>query len=104
MTNTPEYIAYADAKGRCTNPKHQAWENYGARGIEFRFRSFAEFILEVGGRPSSKHSIDRINNDGHYEPGNVRWATASEQQFNRRTSQPAQSGPTLLDLVNPAHN
>lgn len=79
-SKSPEYRVYCRAKQRCrSNDK-----NYGGRGIEFRFNSFDEFFAEIGRRPSSEHSIDRINNDGHYEPGNVRWATLSEQARNKR--------------------
>jgi hypothetical protein len=79
-----ELSAYYEAKYRCTNPKHKAYPYYGGRGIEFRFANIEEFLHEVGPRPSPLHSIDRINNDGHYEPGNVRWATKKEQTHNRR--------------------
>jgi hypothetical protein len=65
--------------------------NYGARGIRFLFTSFEEFFAELGPRPEGKDangkalcSLDRKNNDGHYQPGNVRWATASEQRSNQR--------------------
>lgn len=84
MTRTPEYAAYREAKYRCSNSNAQAWKHYGGRGIEFRFGSFEEFLAEIGRRPTLEHSLDRRNNDGHYEPGNVRWATASEQSLNRR--------------------
>src|SRR5579864_642850 len=84
MTKTPEYQAYHHAKKRCTNPKDVGWNNYGGRGIEFRFQSFEQFFAEVGKRPSPKHSLDRIRNSEHYEPGNVRWATKKEQMQNRR--------------------
>lgn len=84
MTGSPEFGAYCAAKTRCTNTKTKDWKNYGGRGIEFHFASFAEFILNVGPRPSPAHSIDRIDNDGHYEVGNVRWATKAEQQCNQR--------------------
>jgi hypothetical protein len=84
-TLTPEYMAYNSAKNRCTNPNNTAYYNYGGRGIEFRFKSFEEFLAEVGNRPSPQHSLDRFpNNDGHYEPGNVRWASKKEQARNRR--------------------
>jgi len=79
-----EYKAYTAAKYRCENPKDGNYRNYGARGIQFRFKSFTEFLLAVGPRPQSHLSIDRINNNGHYEPGNVRWATYSEQNRNKR--------------------
>ncbi len=76
------------AKGRCTNPKNVVYENYGGRGIEFRFpsiRSAVEWILyNLGPRPTPAHSLDRIDNNRHYEPGNLRWATRSEQARNKR--------------------
>jgi hypothetical protein len=72
-------------KQRCTNPNNPHWDNYGGRGIEVRFASFEEFYAEVGERPPGL-TIDRIDNDGHYERGNLRWATRSEQQLNRRNA------------------
>lgn len=84
MSYTPEYMAYHNAKLRCTNPKAVNWPRYGGRGIQFNFLCFEQFIAELGPKPSQKHSLDRINNDGHYEPGNVQWATASVQQKNQQ--------------------
>lgn len=82
---TVEYRAYVSAKGRCINSKNPSYPAYGGRGIEFRFTNFQEFLNEVGLRPSPLHSLDRINNDGHYEKGNLRWATKEAQANNRRT-------------------
>lgn len=83
----PEYWTWQGAKDRCFNSRNRMFRYYGARGIsmckEWR-RSFSAFLADMGPRPSPQHSIDRINNDGHYEPGNVRWATRSEQRRNRR--------------------
>ena len=81
---TPEYRAYHGAKCRCTNPNEPLWKYYGGRGIKFLFISFEEFFACVGPRPIGM-SLDRINNNGHYEPGNMRWATRSQQRRNRRT-------------------
>lgn len=69
---------------RCTSPDHIAYSRYGGRGITVceRWRDFANFIADMGERPSNR-SIDRINNDGNYEPGNCRWATQSEQNRNQ---------------------
>jgi hypothetical protein len=83
-----EYNSYHAAKKRC-NPKHAHIKNYkdwSGRGIEFRFKSFEEFLAEVGPRPEPKvdYSLDRIDNDGHYEKGNICWATKSQQARNRR--------------------
>jgi hypothetical protein len=83
MTGTPEFRAFHDAKHRCLNPRDPFWKNYGGRGIKFLFESFEQFIAGLGPRPSPQHSLDRINNDGHYEPGNVHWATKSEQRRNQ---------------------
>lgn len=81
---TPEMNSYATAKNRCSNLNNHRWEWYGGRGIQFKFQSFEEFFAAVGKKPGSEYSIDRINNDGHYEPGNVRWATKKEQAKNQR--------------------
>jgi hypothetical protein len=80
---TREYRAYYSAKVRCTDPTRHNYAAYGGRGIEFLFTSFKQFIAEIGPRPSRKHSLDRTNNNGNYEPGNVRWATAKEQAENK---------------------
>lgn len=86
MKGTPEYVAYHDAKNRCLETTHRAYKDYGGRGIKFLFTSFEQFLAEIGPRPPGK-SLDRKNNNGNYEPGNVRWATAVEQRNNRRDSQ-----------------
>jgi hypothetical protein len=83
-SKTREYAAFSMAKSRCTNSRLVDWKDYGGRGIEFRFASFEQFLADVGPRPSAKHSLDRIKTDGHYEVGNVRWATQLEQNKNQR--------------------
>ncbi len=84
---TPEYIAWQGIKDRCHNPRGQHWSNYGGRGIKVcgRWReSFAAFLEDVGERPGPDHSIDRKDNDGDYDPRNVRWATRKQQNRNTR--------------------
>jgi hypothetical protein len=83
---SPEYKSYISAKGRCNNPNATSYEDYGGRGIQLRFNSFEEWFAELGPKPEPKrlYSVNRINNDGHYEKGNVEWATAKEQNYNRR--------------------
>lgn len=86
---TPRRIAYGrwwQMINRCTNPRDASWQNYGARGISVcsRWLSFDAYYEDVGDCPASDMSLDRIDNDGDYEPGNVRWATAVEQTHNKR--------------------
>lgn len=76
---------------RCTNPNLREWRWYGGRGItvcarwrEPDGRGFANFIADMGERPDDR-SIDRVDNDGNYEPDNCRWATRAEQRANQRT-------------------
>lgn len=81
------YRTWGAIKGRCFNPKDKGYANYGGRGItvdEIWAKDFLAFATALGEPPSSLHSIDRINNDKGYVPGNVQWATSIEQANNRR--------------------
>ncbi len=87
---TTEYTIWKGIKQRCLNPKNKHYDRYGGRGInvcERWLHSFPNFLADVGKRPSKQHSLDRFpNNDGNYEPGNVRWATQSQQMRNACTN------------------
>lgn len=88
---TPLHAAWQSMIKRCTNPKRSDYRLYGGRGIKVcqRWReSFEAFAADMGEKPSLKHSLDRIDSNRDYEPGNCRWATAREQQRNKRTSRP----------------
>lgn len=82
----PEHNSWRAMVDRCRNPRNTSYANYGGRGITVceRWLRFDNFLADMGPRPSPSHSIDRINNDGNYEPGNVRWATRSQQILNSR--------------------
>jgi hypothetical protein len=90
-TQTPEYAALHNAIQRCHNPNDKRYEDYGGRGLtvctEWR-ASFEAFLAHVGPKPGPEYSIDRIDNDKGYEPGNVRWSTAKVQTNNRRPHRP----------------
>lgn len=86
---TAEYRAWGHIKSRCYNPNVYNYNNYGGRGIAMCDRwlnSFENFLLDMGERPSAKHSIDRINSNGDYEPSNCKWSTTKEQSRNLRTN------------------
>ena len=86
MAHASEYRVWANMKNRCFNKNHKAYKYYGERGITVcsRWRnSFKSFFADMGLKPFPKAQIDRINNDGNYEPGNCRWNTASINCRNR---------------------
>lgn len=84
MIDSTEYESWRGLKGRCLNPKNKKWARYGGRGITVceRWMVFENFFADMGKKPSPRHSVDRINNDGNYEPSNCRWATPLEQRHN----------------------
>ncbi len=87
-TRTKEYKVWLEMRRRCSDPSIPNYHLYGGRGIRVceRWELFANFIADMGMRPSSGHSIDRIDNDGNYEPGNCRWADRTTQSWNKRTN------------------
>lgn len=85
--DTPEHRAWHSAISRCHNPNSQSFHSYGARGISVcdKWRnSYTAFLADMGRRPTSAHSLERVNNDGGYSPENCRWATPAEQSRNQR--------------------
>lgn len=80
-----ERYAYYGAKARCNNPNLDNYHRYGGRGIKFKFKNFAHFFETLGPRPQGM-TLDRIDVNGHYEPGNVRWATTRQQNSNKRSA------------------
>lgn len=84
-----EFVAWSHMKERCTSPKNSIYHNYGGRGItvcDRWLRSFENFLADVGPKPTAVHTLGRINNNGNYEPTNVRWETKLQQANNRRTN------------------
>lgn len=89
QSESPEYAIWCGMRKRCINPNASGFYKYGARGTMVceRWQLFENFIADMGPRPSSEHSIDRFpDTNGHYEPGNCRWATPAEQSRNRRNN------------------
>lgn len=84
----PEFAAWNNMRGRCDNQSRSDYARYGGRGVKVceRWTDFDQFLSDMGPRPSKDYSLDRIDNDRGYEPGNVRWATAIEQANNKRNS------------------
>lgn len=98
---TYEYGIWKGMRSRCYNRSHQDYRLYGGRGIKVceRWSDFANFLSDVGRCPNPSLSIERIDNDGDYEPGNVRWATAKDQARNRRTNRRLEFRGRSLTLI-----
>lgn len=100
--SSAEYTTWRNMKRRCTDDARPEWKNYGGRGIKVCAawdESFEAFLADMGRRPSPKHTIDRINNDGDYEPGNCRWVTRLEQNYNTRSTKLSLADKTNIALA-----
>ncbi len=100
-SHSPEHLSWKGMRLRCLYPSHQNYRLYGGRGIKVCERwlhSFPNFLADMGEKPTPKHTIDRIDPDGNYEPGNCRWATMAEQADNKRTTRHLSFNGTTRNL------
>lgn len=94
----PEYSLWCQMRARCQRQSHEAYHNYGGRGIRVcdRWQDFSAFLEDMGPRPGKGYTVDRIDNNKNYEPGNCRWATRAQQSRNSRQVKPVTwNGETL---------
>jgi hypothetical protein len=100
QSETREYAAWTAMRERCNNPNCYNYPKYGARGIKVceRWNTYENFIADMGPRPPGL-SIERIDNDGNYEPGNCKWATKLEQSRNRRNCYTAEQDAQIRDAI-----
>lgn len=105
VADQPEYQIWSQMKGRCLNKNNKKYPDYGGRGITVCERwtekgtGYMNFIEDLGYRPTDKHSIGRIDNDGNYEPSNCRWETREEQDYNKRTTANVNPGDVFGKLT-----
>jgi hypothetical protein len=85
---TPEHYVWRSMHARCNDPARKEYASYGGRGISVceAWSDYAAFLADMGPRPSPKHSLERVDNDGPYSPDNCRWALGSDQQKNKRNT------------------
>lgn len=104
-TATREYRAWINMRSRCNNPNTPFFDRYGGRGIKVCpewDKSYQAFLRDMGRRPSPRHSLDRIDVNGDYEPANCRWATTSEQCRNKTTNRAVEVGGFRMTLAEAA--
>lgn len=100
LSQSNEYSIWSGIRARCGNPNHPSYHKYGARGVKVvdRWNSFLNFLEDMGPRPSEKHSIERVDNNGNYGPDNCIWATIDVQSVNRRNTRFASLNGRTLSL------
>lgn len=100
-SKSKEHKCWMDMKDRCTNPQDKSYKNYGGRGIRYckEWESFEAFYKHMGDAPSKKHSIERENVNGDYEPSNCKWATRKEQSINKRNTVFAEIDGVIKSVV-----
>lgn len=101
LRHVPEYSVWAMMRQRCNNPRFPAYKAYGGRGIVIceRWSAFENFYADMGSRPSPKHELDRIDNDGPYSPDNCRWTTQQANANNKRSNRIIEHNGDALTLA-----
>ena len=101
LTDTIEHRAWARIRRRCNSPTYHNYPRYGGRGIKVceRWDDFRLFLEDMGPKPTPKHTIERIDNDGNYEPSNCKWATMAEQNRNRGNTYTEEEDQIIRDAV-----
>jgi hypothetical protein len=102
LSSSLTYTSWRLMKQRCLDKNNPLYQDYGGRGIKVHgpwIDSFEQFVADVGERPGSAYTLERKKNDGHYEPGNVCWATRKQQARNRRSSRRLTANGVTLTLV-----
>lgn len=100
--NSSEYRAWQNMKNRCFSPSNNQYHNYGERGItvcESWANSFENFLKDMGYKPTTNHSLDRVDNNQGYSKYNCQWATRNQQNFNKRTNIVFENGMTLPEFL-----